>query len=85
MADIMLSDIDETLIDRIGRIAARSGWDMSSAIVHLLEKGLAAYDRSGEVRFEGGEAEALQAALEALASVPDDPGFAMIGRTATAG
>ena len=84
MADIILSDIDDTLIDRIGRIAARSGWDMSSAITHLLEKGLAAYDGAAEVRFEGSEAAALQAALEALASVPDDPGFAMIGRTAAA-
>ncbi len=85
MAEIMLNDVDEMLIDRIGRLAARCGWDMSGAIVHLLEKGLAAYEGADQVRFEGTEAQALQAALEALASVPDDPGFAMIGRAPSAG
>lgn len=81
MPEIMLNDVDEMLLDRVGRVAARCGWDLSSAMLHLLEQGLRAHENSSQVRFEGGEAEALQAALEALSSVPDDPGFAMIGRT----
>lgn len=81
MPEIMLNDVDQMLLERIGRVAERCGWDLSSAMLHLLEQGLRAYENTRQVRFEGGEAEALQAALEALSSVPDDPGFAMIGRT----
>ena len=85
MARIILNAVDEMLLDRIGRLAARCGWDMSGAVSHLLEKGLAEYDRADALRFEDSEAQALQAALEALAGVPDDPGFAMIGRARPAG
>ncbi|MGO1541498.1 MAG: hypothetical protein ACTHZI_09230 [Luteimonas sp.] len=80
MAEIMLRDVDDVLLDRIGRIASRCGWDLSTALMHVLEQGLHAYEGSGELHFEGGEADVLRAAFEALTDVPDDPGFAMIGR-----
>lgn len=80
MTEIMLRNIDDVLLDRIERIATRCGWDLSTTLMHLLEKGLHAYEGSGELHFEGGEADVLQAALEALSQVPDDAGFALIGR-----
>ena len=83
MTEIMLRDVDDVLLDRIDRVARRSGWDLSTTLMHLLEQGLHAYEGNGELHFEGGEAAVLQAALDALNDVPDDPGFALIGRTAT--
>ena len=83
MTEIMLRDVDDVLLDRIDRVARRSGWDLSTTLMHLLEQGLHAYEGDGELRFEGGEAAVLQAALDALKDVPDDPGFALIGRAAT--
>lgn len=80
MTEIMLKDVDDVLLDRIGRIARRCGWDLSTTLMHLLEQGLHAHEGNGELHFDGGEAEVLQAALEALSGVPDDPGFARIGR-----
>ena len=83
MTEIMLRDVDDVLLDRIDRVARRSGWDLSTTLMHLLEQGLHAYEGDGELRFEGGEAAVLQAALDALNDVPDAPGFALIGRAAT--
>jgi len=82
MTEIVLKNADEVLLGRIDRIARRRGWDMSTALMHLLEQGLHACEGNGEVRFESSEADVLQAAFEALSEVPDDPGFALIGRTA---
>ncbi|MGY0560640.1 hypothetical protein ACW7G2_07970 [Luteimonas sp. A277] len=81
MTEVVFRNADETLLDRIERIARRRGWDMSKALTYVLERGLHACEGS-DGAFEGGEAEALQAALEALGNIPDDPGFAMIGRVA---
>lgn len=80
MTEIVLTDMDDLLLDRIRQVAGRSGWSLSTTVSHLLEQGLRSYEGTGEVRFEGGEADVLQAALEALSEVPSDPGFAMIGR-----
>lgn len=81
MTEIVLKDADDVLLDRIGRIARRRGWDLSTALMHLLERGLDAFEGNGELHFDGGEADVLQAALDAMQEVPDDPGFALIGRT----
>lgn len=80
MNDIVLKNLDEALLERIDRIARRSGWDRSTAAVHLLEQGLNASEGQVVPRLEGGEADVLQAAFAALNDVPDDPGFARIGR-----
>ncbi|MEN1925448.1 hypothetical protein WCE55_04860 [Luteimonas sp. MJ293] len=81
MTKIVFRDADEVLLDRVERIAKRHGWDLSRALTHVLERGLHTCEGSDSA-FEGGEAAALQAALDALSSIPDDPGFAMIGRVA---
>lgn len=83
MTEIMLRDVDDVLLDRIDRVARRSGWNLSTTLMHLLEQGLHAYEGNGELHFEGGEADVLQAAMDALNDIPDDPGFALIGRAAT--
>ncbi|WP_149195230.1 hypothetical protein [Luteimonas suaedae] len=80
MTDIVLKDVDEVLADRIRRVAERHGWEMERALLHLLEQGLNLYEGDGALSFDNTESDALQAALEALKSVPDDPGYALIGR-----
>lgn len=85
MTEIVLRDVDDALLDRIGRMARDRGWELSTALMHLLEHGLQAHEGSGGPDFDGGEAEVLRAAFDALNDVPDDPGFALIGRTECAG
>lgn len=80
MTDIVLRDVDDVLLERIRRVAARAGWELPVALVNLIEQGLHVHEGEGTMHLEGGEADALQAALQALQAVPDDPGFAMIGR-----
>lgn len=81
MTDIVLRDVDDVLLERIRRAAARAGWELPVALVNLLEQGLHAHEGEGTMHLEGSEADALQAAMQALQAVPDDPGFALIGRT----
>lgn len=81
MVEIVLREADAVLMDRIDRVARRSGWDRATALMHVLERGLDVCEGNGELRLENGETDALQAAYEALNDVPDDPGFARIGRT----
>ena len=50
------------------------------ALLYLLEQGLHVYEGDGSVRFDNDEADALQAMIRALEQVPDDPGYAAIGR-----
>lgn len=83
MTEIVLKNADEVLLDRIGRIASRCGWDLSTALMRLLEQGLHVYEEDAEAHFESTEADVLRAAFDALNDVPDDPGFALIGRTAS--
>lgn len=85
MTDIVLRDVDEVLFDRIGRVARRSGWDLSTTLMHLLEQGLHASEAGAAARLDGSESDVLQSALDALRDVPDDPGFALIGRVAEPG
>ena len=80
MTDIVLKDADPVLVDRIKRVADARGWTMPRALQYLLEQGLHVYEGDGSVRFENTEVDALQAAIAALEQVPDDPGYAAIGR-----
>lgn len=80
MTDIVLKDIDDVLADRIRRVAERHGWKMEGALLHLLEQGLNLYEGDGAISLDSAESDALQAALEALKEVPDDPGYSLIGR-----
>ncbi|TWT22375.1 hypothetical protein FQY83_04920 [Luteimonas marina] len=82
MTDIVLKDADPVLVDRIKRVADTRGWTMPRALQYLLEQGLHVYEGDGAVRFDNSEADVLQAAIAALEQVPDDPGYAAIGRVA---
>lgn len=83
MPDLILRDIQPTLLDRVRRVAAARGTSLEEALLALLDRGLACGDdRRGS--FDDGDARALQEAIAALESVPSDPGFALIGRTAPA-
>lgn len=80
MTDIILRDIDATLAERIRLIGDAHGWSMPDTLLHLLEYGLHACEGDGKARLDGAERDILGAAIQALEGVPDDPGFALIGR-----
>ncbi len=84
MTDIVLRDADPILIDRIRRVAQARDWTMAHAMQYLLEQGLHVYEGDGSVRFDNTEADALAAMIKALEQVPDDPGYASIGRVRSA-
>lgn len=83
MTDIVLKDADPVLVDRIKRVADARGWTLPRALQSLLEQGLHVYEGDGSVRLDNSEADALQAAIAAMEQVPDDPGYAAIGRAAS--
>lgn len=80
MIDIVLKDADPVLVDRIKRVADSRGWPLPRALLYLLEQGLHVYEGDGSVRLDNAESDALAAAIAALEGVPDDGGYAMIGR-----
>lgn len=79
MTDIVLRDIDAVLADRMRRVAELRGWPLSTALLHLLEEGLHAFEGDGGLRFEGREADVLQEAISALEVIPDGV-FSRIGQ-----
>ena len=85
MTDIVLKDADPVLVDRIKRVADARGWTLPRALQSLLEQGLHVYEGDGSVRLDNSEADALQAAIAAMEQVPDDPGYAAIGRATPPG
>lgn len=84
MTDIVLKDADPVLVDRIRRVADARGWTLARALQYLLEQGLHVYEGDGSVRLDNTESDALAAAIAALEQVPDDGGYAMIGRVGPA-
>lgn len=80
MTDIVLHDIDPVLADRIRWISDARGWPLPDTLLRLLEHGLHVCESDAAVRLNDTEAGALEAAVAALEQVPDDAGFAMIGR-----
>lgn len=80
MTDIVLRDVDQVLSDRIKRVAEARGWTVPRTLLHLLEQGLHVYEGDGRVHFDNSEDEVLKAALAALEGIPDDTGFAKIGK-----
>ena len=80
MTDIVLRDIDVLLYERIRRIGQARGWDMAETLLHVLSHGLQGYEGGSAPVFADAEAHVLEAAIAALEHVPDDPGFALIGR-----
>jgi hypothetical protein len=80
MTDIVLRDIDPLLFERIRRIGDARGWDMADTLLQVLTHGLESFEGGAAPVFADAEAHALEAAIAALEHVPDDPGFALIGR-----
>ena len=81
MTDIVLHDIDAVLADRIRRISEARGWSPPDTLLRLLEYGLDVCEGDGRSLLDEREAGALELAIAALEQVPNDPGFALIGRT----
>jgi hypothetical protein len=79
MTDLVLRDIDPVLAERIRKVAQTNGWTMHQTIMHLIERGLYASE-GGALRFDGTESDVLQSVIAALETVPNDPGFSLIGR-----
>ncbi len=79
MTDLALRDIDPVLAERIRKVARTNGWDMHETILHLIERGLYATE-GGALRFDGSESDVMQSVIAALETVPNDPGFSLIGR-----
>jgi hypothetical protein len=80
MTDIVLRDIDPLLFERIRRIGDARGWDITDTLLQVLTHGLEGFEGGGAPVFADAESHALEAAIAALEHVPNDPGFALIGR-----
>ena len=85
MTDIVLRDIDPALQARIERVARARGWDVPGALARLLETGLESVEAALAPDLDGREADVLVGAIAAMERMPDDPGFALIGRAGPAG
>ena len=83
MTDIIIRDIDPALAERIRRIGQAQGWSETETLQQLLEAGVRSCEGPAAPPFNARESGALEAAIEALEQVPDDPGFALIGRAPT--
>lgn len=79
MTDLVLADIDPRLAARIRKVAESNGWTIHQTILHLIERGLFASE-GGVLRFDSLESDVMQSSIAALETVPDDPGFSLIGR-----
>ena len=82
MTDIVLRDIDPILAERIRRIGEARGWAAPETLLKLLEYGLYECEHDGRARLDDRESTALESAIAAMEQVPNDPGFALIGRAA---
>ena len=84
MTDIVLKDIDPVLTERIRNASQTRGWGVPETLQWLLEKGLDVFEQGQGVSLDGSQSGALEAAIAALEQIPDDPGYALIGRAAVA-
>jgi len=85
MSENLLLEVDSLLLERVRRYAKASGRTEREAIGHLLEHGLFACEAEMKARFDDSDADALKAAIAALESIQDDPGFSLIGRAKSDG
>lgn len=73
-------ELEPLLLERVRRFAGSRGWSLERALGQLLERGLLAAEAEAMPRFDNSDAAALQAAIEAMEKIDDDPGFSLIGR-----
>lgn len=79
MTDLVLRDIDPGMAARIRKVAEMNGWTMHETILHLIERGLYATE-GGALRFDSKESDVMQSVIASLETLPNDPGFSLIGR-----
>lgn len=79
MTDLVLRDIDPNMAARIRKVAEMNGWTMHETILHLIERGLYASE-GGALRFDSKESDVMQSVIASLETLPNDPGFSLIGR-----
>lgn len=80
MTEIVLHDIEPRLVERIRLVADTHGWALDHALSELLQRGLDAFEEGLAAQLADHESNILRAAIAAMEHVPDDPGFAHIGR-----
>jgi len=81
MTDLVLRDIDPHMAARIRKVAEANGWTTHETILHLIERGLYASE-GGALRFDSKESDVMQSVIASLETLPNDPGFSLIGRLA---
>lgn len=79
MTDLVLRDIDPIMAARIRKVAETNGWTVHETILHLIERGLYATE-GGALRFDSKESDVMQSVIASLETLPNDPGFSLIGR-----
>ena len=80
MTELTIRDIGPLLMERIKRVADAHGWSEQHALMHMLETGLFECEAELASKLTDSDAMALKAAIAALEGIPNDPGFARIGR-----
>ena len=80
MTELTIRDIGPLLMERIKRVADAHGWSQQHALMHMLETGLFECEAELASKLTDSDSMALQAAIAALEGIPNDPGFARIGR-----
>ena len=79
MTDLIVRNIDPSLVERVKQFADARGWSLQDALVSLLDRGLAGDDYI-DGALDSDHARVLKDAIAALESVPSDSGFGLIGR-----
>lgn len=70
MPDLLITDVDPLLVERVRRISAAHGWTQGQTLIALLESGLFHGERAGNSAFANPEQAALADAIAALQSLP---------------
>lgn len=83
MTELTIRDIGPLLLERIKRVADAHGWSQQHALMHMLETGLFECEAELASKLTDSDAMALKEAIAALEGIPNDPGFARIGRAET--
>ena len=79
MSPFLLDTVDPILADRLRKLAGKRGWSESDALIRVIERGLPVIEAEVPPSLEHEEADALQAAIAALALIPTST-FADIGK-----
>ncbi|MDX2298199.1 MAG: hypothetical protein NW204_00585 [Xanthomonadaceae bacterium] len=85
MADILLRDVDNGMVERVKQIARERGWPIHDVLLHALKQGLGIIEpeppkEPGDIArlagsFEDTETRAFDEALRALKQLEDDRAY----------